>query len=258
MRQPPTTQPHFFTWRRFRVSLADSQNDREQVMRLRYEVFRQEWQGQGADGESDADAFDPRCEHLMIRDSVGGELIGTYRFNPGSAASDFYTATEFVLGDFACLPGALVELGRACLRKDWRNNMAMIALGRAIAWYANTRGVDWFFGCSSLMAPTAHDAALLACWFADHGHILERAQPVRPVPAKRLPGFSEAVAAIDSWGPADEARVQELMAPLLRFYLAAGAKVAFEPSYDPEFGCVDFFTALDWKGANAAFVRRYC
>ena len=63
------------------VGFARSQNDILEAQRLRYRVFAGEM---GANLPSrtpgvDHDVFDPYCDHLVVRDTQSGEVVGTYR-----------------------------------------------------------------------------------------------------------------------------------------------------------------------------------
>lgn len=245
-----------FTWRRYVVGLAATPAEVEEAQRLRHEVFVREWQGREHPDGLDRDDFDEQCDHLLLRDQASGVLVGTFRFNSDRRPTRFYTAGEFDLGALAATwRGHTVELGRACLRREWRNNQALIALARGIAWYADTLAVDRFFGCSSVITGDPADAALLIRALAEDGCLL--AAMVEPDGGHRLRGL---VGALARRGPLDAAareRVDELLPPLLRFYLRAGARVAAEPAWDPEFGCLDFLTVIDWPAADPGFLARY-
>ena len=245
-----------FTWRRFHVSLAADDHEREAVLRLRHEVFCREWQGRSRADGIDRDRFDAHCDHLMISDRDSGLLIGTYRFNSGRNGKIFYTSDEFDLDGFTDHSDHLVEMGRACIRREWRNNMALLALGRGIAWYARTRRVDCYFGCSSVMTTEPHAVAVVARWLERQDYVMDTHRP-RPHRGNRVVGFHRALSALGTWDADCDRLAQDLLPPLLRFYLAAGARVAIEPSLDRHFRCVDFFTVLDWRTANEDYIRRY-
>jgi putative hemolysin len=67
------------------VGFARSQSDILDAQRLRYRVFAGEM---GANLPSrtpgvDHDIYDPYCEHLVVRDTQSGEVVGTYRILAG-------------------------------------------------------------------------------------------------------------------------------------------------------------------------------
>jgi putative hemolysin len=64
--------------------LPCGQSEILEAQRLRYRVFAGEM---GANLPSrtpgvDHDIYDPYCEHLVVRDTQSGEIVGTYRILP--------------------------------------------------------------------------------------------------------------------------------------------------------------------------------
>ena len=73
----------------FRAGMAESLEDLMDCQRLRYLVFNCEL-GQGLAGSRpiglDRDRYDFICDHLMVRDTLSGKLVGTYRMQSGFRA----------------------------------------------------------------------------------------------------------------------------------------------------------------------------
>jgi putative hemolysin len=73
----------------FHVSLAQTMTDLTECQRLRYLVFNREM-GEGLEASDrsglDRDRFDWICDHLMVRDTTSGRLVGTYRMQTGYRA----------------------------------------------------------------------------------------------------------------------------------------------------------------------------
>ena len=63
------------------VSWARHQDEVRQAQRLRYQVFALEMGATLSNSlpGHDIDLFDDYCEHLLVRDEAGNEVIGTYR-----------------------------------------------------------------------------------------------------------------------------------------------------------------------------------
>ena len=84
------------------VSLARTETDVRAAQRLRWRVFVDEL---GARIESpepglDADRFDAHCDHLLVRETASGDVVGTYRMMPRERidrAGGFYAESEFHL-----------------------------------------------------------------------------------------------------------------------------------------------------------------
>lgn len=247
------------TWRRFVISLASSQDEVREVQRLRHHVFQEEWSGpaQNRSDGLDADDLDATCDHLMLKDALTGLLIGTYRFRPTDRPGPGLCHEEFDDAGLAHLPGTCIELGRACLRKDWRNNAALIALMRGVGWYASLSGARFMVGNSSILCTDPDGVAGLCRYFASNNYALPTLD-LRPRESHRLPGLPEALGAARVLTESMATQADHILPPLLRLYLRAGAKVAFEPAWDPAYHCVDFLTILDWEQADPDFVRRFC
>jgi putative hemolysin len=85
-----------------RVGLARSPAEGKEAQRLRYSVFSQELGanlGECAD-RLDQDEFDGYCDHLLVRDSGSGEVVGTYRILPPHRREQlgrYYSESEFDL-----------------------------------------------------------------------------------------------------------------------------------------------------------------
>lgn len=247
------------SWRRFTMSLATTAEEVIEVQRLRHHVFQAEWAGPGKDRSDglDADELDASCDHLMLRDALTNLLIGTYRFRPTSRPGPGLCHEEFDDAGLAHLPGTSIELGRACLRQDWRNNAALIALMRGVGWYASLTKARFMVGNSSVLCTDPEGVAGLCRFFAANNHALPTLD-LRPRPDFRLPGLPKALGAARVLTASMATQADHVLPPLLRLYLRAGAKVAFEPAWDQAYHCVDFLTILDWEQADPDFVKRFC
>ena len=94
----------------------------------------------------------------------------------------------------------------------------------------------------------------LGAWFRRNGALHE--DLVLPVlPEFAFPGYEAALDEVDPDDPCED--VAELVPPLLRSYLRAGAKISKVPALDEDFHCADFFTVLDLVDCNPVFMGRY-
>lgn len=222
-----------------RARFARSQRDLEAVQRLRYRVFNLEL-GEGLASARmtgrDADEYDATSHHLMVIDESAGIVVGTYRLatRAMAAANGFYAEREFDLD--AITPVTLagsVELGRACIAAPYRGRRVLALLWQGIATYAAHNQARLLFGCTSLPAALAPAADRITEALAAAGAV-DFNLNVKP-----REGFEPDVTS-------DAAQFdRESLPPLLRRYLAMGARVAAQPALDREFGTLDYFTALD-------------
>ena len=130
----------------FRVGMAQTLEHVIACQRLRYLVFNCEL-GEGFDGSDrtglDRDRFDFICDHLMVRDSATGKLAGTYRMQSGYRARGnlgYYGEEFFDFGPFEEIRGEVLELGRACVHREYRNTNVLHMLWKGITRYALSCG----------------------------------------------------------------------------------------------------------------------
>ncbi|OYU12270.1 MAG: ornithine-acyl-ACP acyltransferase [Comamonadaceae bacterium PBBC1] len=216
------------------VSWAQHLGEVREAQRLRYQVFATEL---GACLPStvpghDIDFFDDYCEHLLVRDSASGQVIGTYRvLTPTQAkrAGSTYSDTEFDLTRLSDLRDRMVELGRSCVHVDHRNGGVIMALWGALFEFMDRNHLDTMTGCASI--PMLHNGlvtgdAAASIWHRLHQtHMADSQFQVQP----RLPLPVEAL----------DHSLQIEPPALIKGYLRLGAKVLGAPAWDPDFNTAD-------------------
>jgi putative hemolysin len=221
----------------YRLRMASSPEDVRAAQTLRFIVFNLEL-SEGLEQSfvtcRDSDPFDDACEHLLVEDSRTGEVVGTYRLQPGSravAGLGFYSAQEFDFGPFVARSAEMVELGRACVHSQHRNLTVLGLLWRGIADYARKHHGRYLIGCSSV---TTQDTALGATLYRDlkARHLAQAEWQTLPLPALACP-LDQVMA------------VRQNIPKLLGAYLSLGAKICGPPAIDREFKTIDLLTLLD-------------
>lgn len=233
----------FFETETYLVRTAESSSDLLSCFKLRHHVFVNEFRdlpGQGLD----FDRYDFSFDHLMILEKSTGALVGTYRMNAGHRLLNSYTAQEFDLTEVSQMNEVTLELGRACIRKDHRKGSSLRLLWRGVAEYMKISGAEILVGCSSLKMNQVRDAALVMTYLQKKGSVSDSLS----LPAKagyKMRDFEVWSFYFKSaWTDEHEAEAAEKIPALLRTYLALGARVGWEPAYDPEFDCIDLVTVL--------------
>lgn len=222
---------------RYVVGIAHTASDRAEVFRLRYRVFVEEWNNPGlANTEGiEHDRVDLHCTHLMLRESVSGACVGTYRTLTREQADQiggFFSEGLFDLGELCPCFGDVLETGRACIAKEHRNGLAIAALWQGLARLTGLLGKRWLFGCSSF-ATTAPDILGPAVReLRRRGHLNDQFR-VRPHASR---AFSLPMDGPD--GPVQ-------LPPLIKGYCRVGAHFADQPAWDPAVGSVDFLTVVE-------------
>ncbi len=242
-----TARPRFAAeTSRYRVALVRDGMLVEEAQRLRHRVFVQEFGACVADAPDgiDADRYDAFCDHLVVREAVGGRVVGTYRVLPpeGAArAGGYYSESAFDFTRLQALRPRMAEVGRTCVEPAHRSGVVMLLLWSALARHALERGYGYLVGSASIgLGQGGRSAAAVFRRLALDGLAPEafRVAPRRPLPLDRLE-------------PEGAAPVP----PLLRGYLGLGARVCGEPAWDPQFGCADVPVLLAMDRLDARFAR---
>jgi putative hemolysin len=228
--------------------LALTGKERADAYRLRFIVFNLELneglQSAYLDGY-DKDRFDDVCDHLIVEDKATGDIVGTYRIQMGDVAGrnfGYYSEQEFCFAPYEAMRSQIVELGRACIRRDHRSSEVLHLLWRGIARYALMNGGRYMMGCCSL---TSQDPDM---GYAVHASL--RAWMVEPALRTVAKGGFRM--------PERTAEIPEMRAPkLLRAYLTIGAKICSEPAIDREFKTIDFLTLLDLQALHPRVAARF-
>ena len=232
----------------FVVRLALTEEERMAAYRLRFLVFNLEMneglESAYADGY-DTDHFDDVCDHMIVEDRRTGAVVGTYRMQMGDVAGQYfgyYSEQEFCFAPYESMRSQIVELGRACIHRDYRSTDVLHLLWRGIARYALVNGGRYMMGCCSL---TSQDAEM--------GHaVYETLQGCMVEPELRT--VATAAFAL----PTAKVMMPDVRAPkLLRAYLTIGAKICSEPAIDREFKTIDFLTMLDLQTLHPRVAKRF-
>ncbi len=237
----------------YSLQLATSWKQKLSLFKLRHDCFFRETGLTTLPG-LDFDRYDFRAHHLMIVDERTQKVVGTYRAIFGEHAQDFYSAHEYRLDELLSKKGRKMELGRACVAKNYRNGIVLSLLWRGIFTLARRSHVRYLFGCASFPGlDTAPVAQLFQHNQAFHGKWYELSKRVKPkfaAPAKQL------MKAMMEPQPVNEKFISE-KAPLLNSYLQAGATIWAGPAFDKKMDCVDFLTVMDLQQMNSKHLRRY-
>ena len=216
------------------VTWAKHQDEVREAQKLRFDVFGTEM---GARLSTklpghDMDLFDDYCEHLLVRHSASGMVIGTYRvLTPEQAqrVGSTYSDTEFDLTRLRSMRKRMVELGRSCVHAEHRQGGVIMALWGALFEFMDRNRLDTMIGCASI--PMLHNGvingnAAASIWRQlRQTHLADIQHHVRP----RLPL------------PIDLMDHDLTIEPpaLIKGYLRLGAKVLGAPAWDPDFNTAD-------------------
>ena len=241
------------------VRLANSFEELDAAMKLRFQVFNLELQEgllSSYDRGYDTDAYDAWCDHLIVKDLESSQVVGTYRLLRQSQAErqiGFYSENEFDLSRLKQtargVGGELLELGRSCIAATHRSFATINLLWGGIAQYALRNRISLMFGCASLhYADPAEVEPIYAYLRANY--LAPEMYWATPLPSCRM-SLPERPAAPDARA------IQRKISPILRGYLRTGALICGEPAYDQEFGTADVLVLLEMDRLTERYKQQY-
>jgi len=231
---------------RYIVTLAQTTEEIEAALKLRFEVFNLEL-GEGLDSSlqtgRDRDQFDATCHHLIATDQTGN-VVGTYRLRTiemADRAEGFYSADEFELNNLP--PGVLnqsVELGRACIAQSHRNREVLFLLWKGLAQYVRARRKRFLFGCCSLTSQEPNEGNQLLGQLIRGGHM-------HPTLFVQTQAGYECQTDCSRSRRSGEVKIPQLF----KTYLLIGAKVCSPPAIDRLFKTIDFLVLFDVEAMDS-------
>jgi putative hemolysin len=249
-----------------KVRLASTIQDLAAVQRLRWQVFHGGEEPIGRDVHEmnlDQDEYDAICDHLMAvaeivspcGDVTHEEVVGTYRLLRGSIAEKtlgYYTAHEFdlsrLLQHAKTCDSEPLEIGRSCVREDFRTGAVIQTLWRGLGSYVRQHRIGMLFGCASFPGtdPNAFGPALS---FLNHSYL---------APEDRRPySLSGAMAALLPKDSYDPRAAFNSLPPLIKGYLRAGAKFGDGIYVDTAFNTVDVCALVEIEDVSKRYSSRF-
>jgi L-ornithine Nalpha-acyltransferase len=201
----------------------------------------------------DTDVDQLRQNILIVRDRGTSRVVGTYRLllaSEARRASGFYSEREFDLANLKRLDGELLELGRSCAHRNYRDKPLIQFMWQAIADYVRTCWVRYLFGCASLYTTDPREVGGFYAFLKARYYATE---DLRVVPRPEY-AFANGL---------EEARINNdrslffRLPSLMKGYLRLGALVCGPPALDREFGTADFFLLLDISRMEREYLHRF-
>lgn len=242
----------------FVIKTASAKSEVLASLKLRHEVFFNEFRSETHSTGLDIDRYDSFFDHLVVIDKKSNKLVATYRLFSGDNQADFYSRSEFDLRDLDKLQGPFLEMGRACIHCDYRRSVVLNLLWRGIAEYLKRSESRYLMGCASIKTENVAEAAALSNYLNKNDFTLSELSFI-PTEKFRMPKFW------DHYRRVQESEVTEedlqsaasLVPALLKSYFKVGAKVFIEPAWDRDFKCIDYLVLLDREKIDATYGKKY-
>ncbi len=231
---------------KYTVKLAENSHEKEQVYKLRHNVYHKELNfiGKNAECEQDYDCYDEICDHLIIRDEEANRCISTFRFLPGKRLrghDGFYSEQWFDIGRLNRQRSKVLELGRACIDTQYRNTKVFKMLFSGLGAYIKLYPHDYLIGLTTVSFDSRKDITMIAKYLIDK-KVVNLTFGIKP---KKHFAIDEAIGC--TMAAASEREVISKMSTLMLAYHKYGAEFVSEPSIDVDFNppVVDFFTIFN-------------
>lgn len=230
------------------TSIAASPEELREAQRLRYRVFIEgmDLAALARPDGLDCDEFDEHCDHLLVRDAITQEVVGTYRVLAPAGArrlGRLYSEGEFDMGRLNPLRSRIIEAGRACIHPSYRGGSVIMLLWAALAEYMHRHGCDYLAGCASIsLADGGHNAVAVFRELRETrmGPAEYRVTPHLPFPHSRI-----------------EPAASAILPPLLKGYMRSGAWVCGDPAWDPDFDSADLFLLMPLANLDSRYAKHY-
>ena len=199
----------------------------------------------------DSDEFDQFCDHLVVIDkSVASDfVVGTYRLllkEKNENYKRFYSESEFNISNLFKKNVSMLEAGRSCVDKNYRDGNIIKLLWRGLAFYIIQKKVDLIFGCASFPSSNYSEFKTQLSYL---NHFHKPPQKFSTRPKDKLK------ANIDILPSKNINKDEEfrLLPPLIKAYIRAGAWVGKGAVVDERFNTTDVLIIL--KSQN--IIKKY-
>jgi putative hemolysin len=242
------------------VRLANSHDEVRAAQRLRYEVFCEEMGANSSVLQNhtgiDTDEFDDVCDHMLVLNNTGEgeeEVVGTYRLLRGEVMpliGRFYTESEFDISQLKQFKGNLLELGRSCVRKEFRTRPTIQLLWRGIGAYVSYHDIGLMFGCVSFAGADAKQHAAALHYLKQYHSAPSELSPVA------LAGHYVSM----EGKPIDANQAKEAfkaLPVLIKGYLRLGGMIGDGAYIDKAFNTTDVSIVVRFDTVDEKYVSRY-
>ena len=207
----------------------------------------------------DYDKIDKFADHLIVidkqRKGIKNNIVGTYRLIRGDIASHFggfYTSSEFDLTNIlnSYNNEKILELGRSCVHKDYRNGTTMNLLWKAIAEYIKLYDINLLLGCASLpgidVKKFSKELSYLRSNFSLPHEMSVQSLVNNNYPICDKKNMSES-----------DLRTFTKLPPLIKGYLRVGGRVSDSFFIDYDFNTIDFCVIVQTDNIDQKYKNKF-
>ncbi len=263
--EPLKTKNNLFIFEvdNFVIKIADKKSELKKAQALRYSVFYKEKKAIPTISKKilrlDYDKVDKFADHLIVidknRKGIKNKIVGTYRLLRGDIAahcSGFYTSSEFDLSKIfnSYKNYQILELGRSCVHKDYRNGSIVNLLWKAIAEYVKLYDIKILLGCASFHGTDVMKYTNELSYLRKNFSLPDELS-VTSLDPKIYPSYTE----VNS--NTKDLRTFVKLPPLIKGYLRTGGKVSHDFFVDYKFNTIDLCVIVETDNINEKYKKKY-
>ena len=205
--------------------------------------------------EKDFDELDPFCDHLLVIDhnkkSKRESIVGTYRLirRPMTQIhGKFYTEGEFDIKKILKQKGEILELGRSCVNKDYRDKPIIKLLWKAISAYMEHYKIKIIFGCASFPGVN-YKKYKEQLSFLYHYYLAPKSIRPKALPPNNIQLNYCQKKDLNAY------KIFKSLPPLLKGYLRLGAYVSDGAFIDKQFNTIDICIVLKSNSLKKRYIN---
>ena len=247
----------------FVIKLAEKKSELKKAQSLRYSVFFKEKKAVPSlvkrIVELDYDKVDKFADHIIVIDKatkdIKNKIVGTYRLIRGDVGVRFgglYTSSEFNLSNIlnSYNHNQILELGRSCVHKDYRNGSTVNLLWKAIAEYVKLYDIKILLGCASFPGTDVNKFSKELSYLRENFSL--------PNDLSVL-SLDNNIYETDSSNNTNvnNLRTFAKLPPLLKGYLRVGGKVSDSCYVDYNFNTIDLCVVVKTSSINKKYKKKF-
>ncbi len=247
----------------FVIKIAEKKSEIKKAQALRYSVFYKEKKAIPTISKKilrlDYDKVDKFADHLIVidknRKGIKNRIVGTYRLlrgDIGARFGGFYTSSEFDISNIlsSYKHNQILELGRSCVHKDYRDGNIMNLLWKAIAEYVKLYDIKILLGCASFHGTDVMKYTNELSYLRKNFSLPDELS-VKSLDPKIHPAYTEINSNINDF------RTFVKLPPLIKGYLRIGGKVSHDCYVDYKFNTIDLCVILATDNIGEKYRKKY-
>ncbi|MDC6451773.1 GNAT family N-acetyltransferase [Alphaproteobacteria bacterium] len=247
----------------FVIKLTEKKSELKKAQALRYSIFYKEKKAKPSFPKKilalDYDKIDKFADHLIVIDKGStapkNKIVGTYRLIRGNVSTyfgGFYTSSEFNLSNILDVykNSQILELGRSCVHKDYRNGTVMNLLWKAIAEYVKLYDIKIILGCVSFSGTDIMKFSNELSYLRENFSLPDDLS-VESLDKNTYPVYKKTITKINNL------KTFAKLPPLIKGYLRVGGRLSDSFYVDYSFNTIDLCVVVKTDNINKKYKKKF-